>query len=950
MAGTHHFAPTGITSSIPRPVIESLSMGAVMIAASHVVRIAAQMSVLAILVTESWPALRIHDRVPVAEDSRRRSTPPVVRHVARRIDRPTTWRANELHELTSTVVVEAGGTLTIEAGTRIEARSGASIEISREGRLIAQGTPYQPIVFTCTSVPKYEGCWGGLTVRGNAPINFGTSSSLPVRGTGASGCRESAAGDAGFGGCDPADSSGVLRYSRVEYASRGLELLGVGRKTVIDFVQVNRSGADGVTVVGGTPDLRHLFLTANIGYGLSWRSGWRGRGQFIIVQQDERANLGGILGSNEGAAPTTFDGEPRSAPTLMNVSIISPFANGNPLSGDPSALRLRRGTAGIIRNVLVHSAATALDIDDSRTCLETSGTARLTLTNVVVANTTTLGSPDVDPLSCEPYVSPDVEAAWLNDPSNSALIITDPAVANALIRQATNLTVPDLRPAVGGATVTGPVAVPPNDGFFDVSANFIGAVPANVAVRNEIPWYSGWTVPAPVPPIPGIVAGTVASTTLGPLSGVIVRSANGRETTTSASGMYSFGLPAGEHQLTANSLPVGCGVAARSVTVISGASSTADFAVDCTSVASVSVGTFNGCVLSSAGVGQCWGGNEYGMLGDGTIVSPRTTPAFVAGSNIFDANSLSSGYTHSCVLRSGRAMCWGLNFFAALGVGSAGLFSPQPVAVGISSTPSFVRLSAGGYHSCGLTSSGAAWCWGWNQENQTGQTGATVQLLPLRVEAGALAFSQISAGESHTCALTAAGEAWCWGGNGRAELGTDPLVVGTQSAIPILVPGGHTFASIDAGTVHTCGVTTSGEAYCWGSQEFGQLGNGLVGGASSGPTLVSGGVQYLQISAGGQTTCAVTTTRAVQCWGAGASGVLGNGTTATVQSSPVTVVGGHVAGGVVVNLSEPVGATACLFTTGGAAYCWGAGASGQLGNGTLLPSSVPVQVQTRSPQ
>jgi Regulator of chromosome condensation (RCC1) repeat len=863
-----------------------------------------------------------------------------------RIDRPTVWRAADVHELSHSVIIEAGGTLVIEAGARIEARPGASIEVTREGRLVALGTALQPIVMTCTSTPKYEGCWDGVTLKGAAELNFGTPTSPAARGTGAAGCRESAPGEAGYGGCDPADSSGALRYVRIEYAARGLQLLGVGSRTVVDLVQVNRSGGDGVTIIGGSADVRHLFLTANQGYGLSWRSGWRGRGQFITVQQDGLTNLGGISGSNEGATPTAFNDEPRSAPTLLNVTVISPFSGGG---SAPAAVHLRRGTSGVLRNVLIHTAGIALDIDDARTCQETVGSPRLTLTNVVIANTAQLGNPDTDPLSCEPYASPNVEAEWLADPLNSVAVVTDPLVANALIRNATDLTLPDLRPSAGGIAVTNPLATPPNDGFFDVTAAYSGAVPANLAARNGIPWYSGWTVPAPVAPLPGVVSGIVSSPTRGPIADAVVRAAFGREITTSTLGAYSFGLPAGDHLLTAAALPIGCGAAPRTFSLASGGASTINFTVDCNSVASLAVGTFHGCAVSSAGQAQCWGGNEYGMLGDGTNVGPRTTPVLVTGSNTLDAGTLSSGYTHSCALRSGRAVCWGLNFFAALGVGTAGLFANQPVTVGNASTPSFVKLSAGGYHTCGLTAAGAAWCWGWNQDRQTGQPTSSAELLPIAVAAGPLVFTQITAGESHTCALTAAGEAYCWGGNGRGELGSDPAVIGTQSATPVLVPGGHVFASIDAGTLHTCGVTTAGAAYCWGSQEYGQLGNGVVGAAIAGPVPVSGGNTYLQISAGGQTTCGVTTARVVQCWGSGLSGVLGDGTTTATQSTPVPISGTLVAGGVVVNLSEPPGATACAWTTAGDAFCWGAGASAQLGNGTLLSSTVPVQVLIRGP-
>jgi alpha-tubulin suppressor-like RCC1 family protein len=450
--------------------------------------------------------------------------------------------------------------------------------------------------------------------------------------------------------------------------------------------------------------------------------------------------------------------------------------------------------------------------------------------------------------------------------------------------------------------------------------------------------------------LPGTVAGTVSSLIVGPFENALVSSAMGRDVRTSPDGSYSLALPAGEHQLSVSEVPIGCGSSTRNVLVSSSSTTVVNFSVDCTTVTHLAVGALHGCALAATGAAQCWGGNEYGMVGDGTSVSPRLLPVAVTGSVAFQAGSLSSGYTHTCGIRNSRAVCWGLNFFAALGVGTAGLFASEPVAVGTSATPSFTAVSAGGYHGCGLTSAGTAWCWGWNQEGQAGQSSTAPQLLPAAVNAGPLVFAQIAAGESHTCALTTAGAAYCWGGNGRGELGSDPAVVGTSSVVPIAVPGDHVFASIDAGTFHTCGITTVGALLCWGSQEHGQLGNGVVDAGISAPTAVSGGATYRQVSAGGHSTCAVTTADVVHCWGAGVSGVLGNGTNVATQSTPVPVVGALSVAGVAVNLSDPSGATACAFTLTGAAYCWGQGSNGQFGVGTTTSSNVPVQVLIRGPQ
>ncbi|MBC8088115.1 MAG: hypothetical protein H7Z40_12675 [Phycisphaerae bacterium] len=864
------------------------------------------------------------------------------------------WTADRTYELAGPVIIEVGSTLTIAPGTRVEARPGAYIDISREGRLIADGTPLQPVVMTCTSIPKYEGCWGGLSVRGFGRINFGTATSPADRGSGATGCKESGTGTPlAFGGCDDADSSGVLRYLRVEYAQRGLELLGAGSHTVVDYVQVNRSRTDGLSVVGGAVDVRHLFLTANIGYGMAWKSGWHGRGQFVTVQQDALNNAGGIRGSNIGINAVVLTGAPRSSPALFNVSIVAPSAVSNPQhASGPSALHLVGGTGGIIRNVLIHSAAIAFDIDDEQTCLDFAGALPVVLTHVVIAATNQSGSTDADPFGCRTYATPTVEAQWLGDAANASTIITDPQVAAALIRNGTDLIVPDLRPINPSASTLYPAAVPPNDGFFDISAAYPGAIePAN-ASRSNVPWYSGWTVAAPVIPAPGTVAGVISAPGRGPLGGAVITTSYGASATAAANGSYSLNLPAGQHVLTPGGLPIGCGAGALDVSVASAATVTLNIVADCTVVFAASTGALHACAQSTAGKIQCWGQNDYGMVGDGTTTTPRLLPTPLFGNLTFDSGTLTSGYTHSCAIRSGAAMCWGLNFFAALGQGTSGQQALAPTPAGNTSTPAFVSVSAGGYHGCALTGTGEAWCWGWNQEGQTGigSISGTV-LLPTPVAAGALRFTQIAAGESHTCALTSAGAAYCWGGNGRGELGQDPNTFGVSSSVPVLVPGGHVFSSIDAGTLHTCAIEQSGgAAYCWGARDKGQLGDGSLTGISYTPIGVATADRFLQISAGGYTTCGVTTGQQLRCWGAGVSGALGNGSLTTEQPSPVVVAGALSVRSVAVNLSDPAGALACAVTLSGEAWCWGAGASGQLGTGTAVAgSAVPVQVRVSAP-
>jgi alpha-tubulin suppressor-like RCC1 family protein len=347
---------------------------------------------------------------------------------------------------------------------------------------------------------------------------------------------------------------------------------------------------------------------------------------------------------------------------------------------------------------------------------------------------------------------------------------------------------------------------------------------------------------------------------------------------------------------------------------------------------------------------QCWGQNDYGMAGDGTNTSPRLLPVWAAANLPYDAFTLSAGITHTCATRTSNAFCWGLNFFGALGLGSTGFFSTTPISVGTPATPLFVKVSNGGYHSCALTGGGEAWCWGWNAEGQVGANSAEFSVaVPTAVSAGTTRFTTLALGESHSCGLTADGAAWCWGGNGRGESGRDTIGADLKSLVPVLVSTSLAFTSIDAGTLHTCALTADGTAYCWGSREFGQLGDGGTSGIAAAPFAVNTSEKFTHIAAGGFTTCGVTTNHRVLCWGAGAAGALGNGSNSPSQATPVPVSPVLDARRVAVNLAAPEGTTVCAVTMSDAVFCWGAGSAGQLGNGTVTSSNSPIQVLVRGP-
>ena len=249
-------------------------------------------------------------------------------------------------------------------------------------------------------------------------------------------------------------------------------------------------------------------------------------------------------------------------------------------------------------------------------------------------------------------------------------------------------------------------------------------------------------------------------------------------------------------------------------------------------------------------------------------------------------------------------------------------------------TLTFAAVSTSYYHTCGLTTAGAAYCWGDNSNGQLGDGTTTNRLTPGLVTGG-VSFAAVSAGRYHTCGVTAAGAAYCWGTNGNGQLGDGTS--GDIRSSPGLVAGGVSFGGVSAGAFHTCGVTAVGAAYCWGYNGQGRLGDGTETDHFT-PGLVAGGVSFAAVSAGGGYTCGVTTAGAAYCWGFNIYGALGDGTT-TTRLSP-----GLVAGGVTFAAVSAGGGHTCGITAAGAAYCWGENSNGQLGDGTTINRLTPVRV------
>ncbi|HET7565899.1 MAG TPA: Ig-like domain-containing protein [Gemmatimonadaceae bacterium] len=343
------------------------------------------------------------------------------------------------------------------------------------------------------------------------------------------------------------------------------------------------------------------------------------------------------------------------------------------------------------------------------------------------------------------------------------------------------------------------------------------------------------------------------------------------------------------------------------------------------------------CGMTTTGAVYCWGQNASGVLGDGTTTN-RSAPVATPGAPTFA--HLVAGNDYACALDpSGRTYCWGANSYGQLG---DGMFAPHAVPEAAAGNLSFIKLFAGESYVCALTSGGAAYCWGRNTRFETGAgTGATVST-PTAVAGnptlGTAAFEDLTLGGETSCGLTASGAAYCWGDGMHGQLGNGVAAI-YQFQVP--VAGHYTFSQLSTSGQHSCGVTTSGSAYCWGWNNHGQLGIGATADSALTPALVAGNHTFARVIAAQGFTCGLTPAGAAYCWGNNSSGQLGNGTIGGSSRVPVAVAGGLTFSSLDMFSSDSLHSHVCGLTTSGVAYCWGDNQHGQLGDGTTTTRGAP---------
>ena len=342
--------------------------------------------------------------------------------------------------------------------------------------------------------------------------------------------------------------------------------------------------------------------------------------------------------------------------------------------------------------------------------------------------------------------------------------------------------------------------------------------------------------------------------------------------------------------------------------------------------ASVTAGYFHSCGLTTAGRAYCWGGNTWGTLGDGSRTASNR-PVAVAGGLRY--TMIESGAGHTCgVTESGKVFCWGLNDEGHVGADwvTRGIEEPHMLP----GNQFWVQVSAGHDHSCALTNDGVAWCWGDNVTGHLGSGGNYARSFePVRV-ASAETFTTVLAGYYQSCALTTAGRMYCWGRNDQGQIG-DGSNENRFTAVP--VSGDLTFRALGGGDAFMCGITTNGSTWCWGSNRNGELGDPSIPSQAT-PTQVQGLPELSRIyGAGGAFTlpsapafaCGLTSGGEAWCWGGTIRGGLWEGPT----DGPIRVEPG------IRFRNLGLGAEhLCGVTTEGWAFCGGGNYAGQLGDGT----------------
>ena len=361
---------------------------------------------------------------------------------------------------------------------------------------------------------------------------------------------------------------------------------------------------------------------------------------------------------------------------------------------------------------------------------------------------------------------------------------------------------------------------------------------------------------------------------------------------------------------------------------------------------SISVGAFHSCGFTTANEAYCWGAGFFGRLGTGNTTTVNEPTLVLKPIGVSAWKNISAGSDHNCgITTANEAYCWGNGNSGRLGTGNTTSVNEPTEVINPIGVSGWKSISAGRFHSCGVTTDNQAYCWGIGENGGLGTGNETTVSEPTPVinPTGVSGWNSISAGTRYSCGITTDNEAYCWGYGVFGQLGTGNTT-SVNKPTPVINPTGVSkWNSISTSGSHSCGLTTDNQAYCWGAGDDGRLGTGNETKVNK-PTPVinpTGVSAWNSISTTGSHSCGLTTDNQAYCWGAGGYGRLGTGNETTV-SEPTPIV--NPTGVSTWNSISAGGAHSCGLTTTNKAYCWGAGEYGRLGTGNETNVNEPTPV------
>lgn len=339
------------------------------------------------------------------------------------------------------------------------------------------------------------------------------------------------------------------------------------------------------------------------------------------------------------------------------------------------------------------------------------------------------------------------------------------------------------------------------------------------------------------------------------------------------------------------------------------------------------------CALRSTGSLWCWGNNEKGQLGNGTTSTELSTPAQLVQS-AGTWTSIATGVFHSCgTQQDGSLWCWGENGSGQLATSLVSVAAePRQVELADADMAN-VASGATAQHSCALSAQGSLWCWGGNFFGQVGNDSSDSPASPTQI-GDANEWRQVSVGSLHTCGIKKDASLWCWGANFVGQLGDGSF---TDSLVPARVGAERTWLKVSASVANTCAIESSGELWCWGFNDAGQIGDGTLD-LRGEPVLVAGDTTWRDVAAGTAFNCGIRDDASLWCWGGNERGQLGDGTDENRTEPNANILAGPW---------EKVYAgdfTACATRPGGDLYCWGDNTGGLLGATEPAGSGAPAAV------